>query len=73
LATAVFTPSTTAVKFAFTSSASAVVPFVNCVSPVTSAEVNARFTPVRTASKFSFIASASASEPLLKVFGTETV
>ena len=53
--------------------ASAVVPFVNCVSPVTSAEVNARFTPVRTASKFAFIASASATEPLVKVFGTETV
>ena len=68
-----FTPVSNAVKFAFTSSASAVVPFRSYVSPVTFAEVNARFTPARTASKFSFIASASATESLVKVFGTETV
>jgi hypothetical protein len=61
------------VKFAFTSSASAVVPFTNCVSPVTSAEVNARYTPVRTGSKIAFIAYASATVPWVKVFGTQTV
>ena len=70
---AVFTPVSRAVKFAFTSSASAVVPFVNVFGTDTGPVVSAAFTPSNTASKLSFIASASATEPLVKVFGTNTV
>ena len=59
LASAVFTPSMIAVKFAFASSALAVVPFVNVQGTVTKPVVSAAFTPFSSAEKLAWTSATS--------------